>query len=122
MSASTTPGEPPTRVFHLTTPEGWRAATDLGRVEPESLAVEGFVHCSTAAQLAGTIERHFGAAMELVIVELATEVAREVRWEESRPSELYPHLYRPIVAADVTGIHRWRRASDGSVTLSEDLR
>lgn len=121
-----TEGAPPhgqsTRVFHLATPDGWQAATEIGRIEPASLTAEGFVHCSTVEQLTGTIERHFGAADELVIVELDPAVAGELRWEESRPGERYPHLYRPIIATDVTGIHHWHRPVDGSVELPEGLR
>lgn len=109
------------RVFHLATPEEWTAASEVGRIEPRSLATEGFVHCSTVEQLTGTIERHFGTADELIVVELAPAIADELRWEESRPGERYPHLYRPVVATDVTGIHHWRRPSDGRVDILRQL-
>lgn len=105
------------RVFHLTTPQEWADACEVGRIEPRSLATEGFVHCSTVEQLTGTIERHFGTADELVVVELDPTLAGELRWEESRPGERYPHLYRPLVATDVTGIHHWRRSPDGRVEI-----
>lgn len=121
MTEGLLPDGDATRVFHLATPDGWRDAMAIGQIVPQSLAAEGFVHCSTAEQLTGTIERHFGSADELVIVELDPAVAGELRWEESRPGERYPHLYRAIAATDVKGIHHWRRALDGSVVLPEEL-
>lgn len=98
-------------MFHLATPSAWDAALAAGRIEPPSLADEGFVHCSTAEQLAGTIERHFADAVGLVLVELAPEVAPELRWEEGRPGVRYPHLYRGIEAVDVLGVHHWHRST-----------
>jgi uncharacterized protein (DUF952 family) len=110
------------RVFHLATVADWEAAQRSGQIVPASLQDEGFVHCSTTSQLAGTIDRHFTDAHELVLVELSPEVGEELRWEESRPGEAYPHLYRAIAAIDVAGVHRWRRASDGSTHLPDPLR
>ena len=60
----------PPRVFHLTTPAGWAEARRGGRVVPPGFADEGFVHCSTLTQLAGTIERHFAGVDELVVLRL----------------------------------------------------
>jgi uncharacterized protein (DUF952 family) len=114
--------EPAARVFHLATIEDWEAAQRSGLIAPASLEDEGFVHCSTAAQLAGTIDRHFAGADALVLVELSAHVGEELRWEQSRPGEAYPHLYRAIAAIDVAGVHRWRRASDGSTHLPDPLR
>jgi uncharacterized protein (DUF952 family) len=97
-------------VFHLTTPAEWAAAQQAGEVVPAGFAAEGFVHCSTGAQLASTIERHFGGHDELVLLRLDQgAIAPEVRWEEGRPGELFPHVYRPLRLADVVEAISWRR-------------
>jgi uncharacterized protein (DUF952 family) len=108
------------RLFHLATDAQWDAALACGELRPASLAAEGFVHCSITTQLVGTIERHFDGVDELCLVELAPDLP-DLRWEESRPGELYPHLYRPIGAADVVGVHRWRRSADGTVELPQTV-
>lgn len=97
-------------VFHLTTAAAWEAAQAPGELRPPSLASEGFVHCSTSAQLAGTISRHFAAARELLLLRLDLErLGHELVWEEARPGEVYPHLYRGIAVDDVAEVVPWRR-------------
>ena len=101
----------PDAIFHLTTPDEWAVAQDTGSVVPAGFAAEGFVHCSTGAQLAGTIERHFAGQPELVLLRLhPNEVEADLRWEEGRPGEHYPHVYRPLRLADVADVLSWRRA------------
>lgn len=95
-------------VYHLATPAGWERAQ--ARREPVSADPDGFVHCSTQEQLMGTIERHFGGVDELVLLRLDTDaLGDDLRWEESRPGELYPHLYRPLFLDDVVEVVWWRR-------------
>lgn len=98
-------------IFHLATPAEWTAAQASGSVAPPSLATEGFVHCSTGAQLDDTITRHFAGAEELVLLRLRhDDVSDALRWEESRPGEAFPHVYRAIRLDEVVEIVPWRRA------------
>jgi uncharacterized protein (DUF952 family) len=86
-----------TDVLHVTTPAAWEAAQATGELRPESLTTEGFVHCSTRGQLAGTLARHFAGTGELLVLVLdVARVSSLLRWEESRPGEEYPHLYGPL--------------------------
>ena len=101
---------PDDAVFHLTTPQGWAEAQTAGEVVPPGFADEGFVHCSTGAQLAGTIERHFAGQDELVLLRLHVDALEpDLRWEEGRPGVVFPHVYRPLVLADVAEPISWRR-------------
>lgn len=95
-------------IFHLATPIAWATARELGSVAPPSLATEGFVHCSTREQLAGTIARHFAGVDELVLLRLHEDrLGPDLRWEESRPGERYPHLYRAIALDEVAEAIPW---------------
>jgi uncharacterized protein (DUF952 family) len=97
-------------VFHLATPEEWAAAQATGRVAPASLAAEGFVHCSTAEQLDDTIGRHFGGVDALVLLRLRRDgLGEALRWEESRPGEAFPHVYRAISLDEVAEVLPWHR-------------
>ena len=64
--------------------------------------VDGYVHLSTAAQVTETAAKHFAGESDLVLVALDAEALGEaLRWEPSRGGDLFPHLYRPLRAADV---------------------
>jgi uncharacterized protein (DUF952 family) len=57
---------------------------------------EGFIHCSTAAQVEASGRRHFAGQTGLVVLEIDPEKLRwELRWEKSGGDE-YPHLYGPL--------------------------
>jgi uncharacterized protein (DUF952 family) len=57
---------------------------------------EGFIHCSTAAQVESSGRRHFAGQAGLVVLEIDPEKLRwELRWEDSH-GEAFPHLYGPL--------------------------
>lgn len=92
-------------VLHVTTPEAWVVAQAAGEVRPPSLAAEGFVHCSTRAQLAATLDRHYrGAGPLVVLVVDAGALAADLRWEESHPGEHFPHVYAPLPTTAVLAV------------------
>ena len=97
-------------LFHLIPPAAWADAQGVGEVAPPSLAAEGFVHCSTGLQVPATIERHYPGEDELVLLRLDPDaVADDLRWEEGRPGELFPHVYRALRPADIAAVVTWRR-------------
>lgn len=58
---------------------------------------DGFIHLSTASQLAGTVARHFAGQRDLVLVRLeAASLGEALRYEPSRGGALFPHLYGPL--------------------------
>jgi uncharacterized protein (DUF952 family) len=92
-------------ILHIATPSEWAAARRTGQVAPPSLGTEGFVHCSTRDQLAGTLERHFAGAGPLVLLTLdEAAIAGDLRWEEGLPGEDFPHVYAPIPVATVVAV------------------
>jgi uncharacterized protein (DUF952 family) len=98
-----------TDIFHLATLDEWATAQAYGTVTA-TVATEGFVHCSTPGQLAGTIARHFAGVDRLVLLRLdAGALGESLVWEEGRPGEVFPHLYRPIAVAEVLEALPWRR-------------
>lgn len=77
----------------------WQAAEAAGRFDGAPVDTQdGFIHFSTAAQLAETAARHFAGQDDLRLV--AVRVARldpaRLRWEPSRGGDLFPHLYGPL--------------------------
>lgn len=81
----------------------WNALRDAGETlgAPIDLA-DGFIHFSTAAQVAETAARHFAGESDLVLVALdADRLGPALKWEPSRGGALFPHLYRKMTMTDV---------------------
>jgi uncharacterized protein (DUF952 family) len=63
---------------------------------------DGYIHFSTAAQVAETAEKYFGTESDLVLVAFnADALGADLRWEPSRGGALFPHLYRALHLSDV---------------------
>lgn len=63
---------------------------------------DGYVHISTAEQVAETAARHFAGEDGLVLLALDSDALGEaLKWEPSRGGALFPHLYRRLRLADV---------------------
>ncbi|MEM8789427.1 MAG: DUF952 domain-containing protein [Pseudomonadota bacterium] len=62
---------------------------------------DGFIHFSTAGQVAETAAKHFAGADGLMLLALEADALDALRWEPSRGGQDFPHLYRPLEAADV---------------------
>ena len=84
---------------------------------PVDLA-DGFIHLSTADQLVGTLDKHFGGqdGLHLAAVDLA-QLGDLVKWEVSRGGALFPHVYGTLPLTAVLAHGPLARTSDGSVVL-----
>ena len=85
----------------------WRAADSAGqfRGTPDD-ARDGFIHFSTAAQLAETASKHFAGQSGLVLVAVEGDALGSwLKWERSRGGDLFPHLYGTLPLHAV----RWAR-------------
>lgn len=90
-------------VFHITLPEKWAADKDF--YAAESLATEGFIHCSFASQLDGVLERYYRGFERVVILEIDPgKLTSKLLAEPSTNDEIYPHIYGPINTDAVVGV------------------
>lgn len=84
---------------------------------PVDLA-DGYIHLSTAAQLAGTVDKHFAGQGDLHVAAVDLGAFGEsLRWEPARGGELFPHLYGPLLLETVVAYGPLERDEDGSVRL-----
>ncbi|MGZ4716147.1 MAG: DUF952 domain-containing protein [Acidimicrobiales bacterium] len=105
-------------IFHITTVGEWRDALEAGRYTAPSLADEGFIHASTAEQVAGTAQRYYREVPDLVLLVIDRDaVAAEIRWEESRPGEPYPHIYGELEPSAVVRVVPFGPEPDGSYVV-----
>ena len=86
-------------IFHLISHQGFDAQSDSEFILDDANLAAGFIHCCTAEQLPGVIERYFpGDNSNLLVVELSPDALTEdLKWEPATDSDgLFPHVYGPI--------------------------
>ena len=77
----------------------WDAAVRAGiyRGSPVDLR-DGYIHFSTADQVAETAAKHFAGQVDLVLVAIdADALGSDLKWEASRGGALFPHLYADLL-------------------------
>jgi len=110
-------------IYKVADEEVWRAAepagTYLGSADD---ARDGFIHLSTAAQLPGTLSKHFAGQHGLVLIAVdAPALGDKLAWEPSRGGDLFPHLYGPLPVEAVLWTQPLRLGADGTHVLPPDL-
>lgn len=109
------------RIYKISPASAWREAERQGvyRGSADDLR-DGFVHFSTAAQVAETAERHFSGQTGLFLIEVDADVLGDsLRWEPSRNDEMFPHLYGELDLGAVTAVLSLRARSDGTHDIPE---
>ena len=103
-----------TTIYKICERTAWRLAEQIGTYRGSAAdARDGFIHFSTAAQLAGTLAKHFAGRRELLLVAVdAGALGEALKWEPSRGGELFPHLY---AALPLTAV-RWTKAVPDEVS------
>ena len=93
----------------------WREAEKAGRFAGSPVDLrDGFIHFSTAAQVAETAARHFAGALDLVLVQVdAARLGAALKWEPSRGGALFPHLYGDLDLAAVRKVEPLPLGPDG---------
>jgi uncharacterized protein (DUF952 family) len=96
-------------IFHITDSATWetsqRQGFHTGSTRGVDLAEEGYIHCSTAEQWPGVIERFYAGASDLVLLHIDEQFLTSPLVYEQLPGapEPFPHIYGPInLAAVVT--------------------
>jgi Uncharacterized protein conserved in bacteria len=91
-------GTEETIIYHITAKQEWETALQQGFYEAASLAVEGFIHCSKAEQVAGVLERYFKGRHHLVKLVIDTNKLTSKLQYDFSPSvnEKFPHIYGPV--------------------------
>ena len=93
----------------------WRAAVAEGVFTgaPVDLA-DGYIHFSTAGQVAETAAKHFAGQENLLLIAVEEgALGAALRYELSRGGALFPHLYAPLALAAVRWFARLPLGADG---------
>lgn len=93
-------------ILHITSRAAWEDAQQRGDYRAESLETEGFIHCSTPAQVLPVAENYYKgqSGLILLIIEPAL-LSSALKWESPSGGtpppgvpvgDPFPHIYGPV--------------------------
>ena len=100
-------------IYHLVLRSVWEENPDQP-YRPDSLASEGFIHCSFAPQVAASANRFYAEAADLLLLHIDAERLSNLLREEARGTgEIFPHIYGPLHRDAVESVEALTRGPDG---------
>ncbi|RYE38222.1 MAG: DUF952 domain-containing protein, partial [Hyphomicrobiales bacterium] len=108
-------------IYKICPASAWREAERQGVYRGSADdARDGFIHFSTAAQVAATAAKYFKGQTALFLVTVdADALGNDLRWEPARGGDLFPHLYGELDISAVLSVIDLPMRSDGSHTIPE---
>jgi uncharacterized protein (DUF952 family) len=108
-------------IYKVCQRETWSMAEQAGSYAGSEVdRRDGFIHFSTAAQLAGTMAKHFARQRDLLLVAVdADALGSALKWEPSRGGDLFPHLYAALPLTAVRWTQPLPEEVDGERALPE---
>ncbi|HEU4328018.1 MAG TPA: DUF952 domain-containing protein [Roseiflexaceae bacterium] len=110
-------------ILHIIPHADWRRAQAEGLYRAGSLESEGFIHCSTPAQVLAAAGAHFRnvGGLALLVID-PTRVAAPIVYEDSYGSgQEYPHIYGPLNLDAVEHVLDFPVRPDGGFDLPAEL-
>ena len=110
-------------IFHMCARTEWRAAETAGIYQGSSQdAADGFIHFSTAGQVAVSAAKHRAGQDGLVLLSVDPGALGDaLKWEPSRGGALFPHLYGPLPLAAVVRVDDLVLGPDGYHVFPADV-
>lgn len=102
-------------IFHILPADEWQKAKENGVYKPNSLEAEGFIHCSTRAQVIQTANNYFKGQSNLMLLWIdAEKVHFTIRYEDLMgEGKLFPHLYGQLNLDAVVRASTFNSGEDG---------
>ena len=114
-------------IFHITSRTAWDEAQKCGDYRAESLTAEGFIHCSTLAQVLPVANNFYKGQSELILLEIEPALlSSTLKWEPPSGGtpppgvavgDMFPHIYGPINLDAVIRIVDLASKPDGTFDL-----
>src|ERR1700736_3589564 len=102
-------------IYHMCPAETWQEAVRTGGYHGTADdRRDGFIHFSTAEQIAESARRHRAGQAGLLLWGVdPARLGDRLKWEPSRGGALFPHLYGPLAPAEVARIEPLPLGPDG---------
>ena len=108
-------------IYKICPASAWREAERQGVFHGSPVDLnDGYIHFSTASQVAETARKHFFGQTGLFLIAVdADALGESLRWERSRNDDLFPHLYGELDIGMVTAVLSMHARSDGYHDIPE---
>jgi uncharacterized protein (DUF952 family) len=106
-------------ILHICPRDVWTAAQAAGTYEGDTLASQGYIHCSTPELVHVPATLRFRGRRDLILLEIdESRLPVAVTWEQGDPpapdGRLFPHLYSALPVGAVIAVHDYPPNADGS--------
>jgi uncharacterized protein (DUF952 family) len=106
-------------ILHICTRDEWAEAQATGIYSADSLATQGFIHCSTEEQVHVPATALFQGRQDMLLLEVdESRLPTPIVWEEGDPPHpdgwIFPHLYAPLPVNAVVATRAYVPDPDGS--------
>lgn len=110
-------------IYHIVSKTDWQAAENAETYQGDTLAAEGFIHCSTIVQVTEVAGRMFHGRTDLLILSIDPEkLSAPLKYEDGGDGRLFPHIYGPLEKEAVISVTEFPPQPDGTFSLPEDLK
>ena len=101
-------------ILHICRAADWGEAQTRGEYRAGSLSAEGFIHCSTSAQVIKTANRFYAGQRDLVLLVIDADRVSAAVKREAADGDWFPHVYGPLNLDAVTQALPFPPAADGT--------
>ncbi len=110
-------------ILHITTRAAWDTAVTQNEYRDASLETEGFIHCSTVAQVLGPANAFYRGQKGLVLLGIDPALLDvPVVYEDCyETGQAFPHIYGPLPVTAVIQIFSFPPNPDGTFSLPPEL-
>lgn len=103
-------------IYHMTPATAWQAVAGADCYVADSLATEGFIHCTGEPELLVAVANRFYRTIpgDFVILCIEpTQLQAELRWEAA-DGQLFPHLYGGLNCTAISHVIPFPRDAAGN--------
>lgn len=109
-------------ILHIADRTAWEAAQQPGTYRHASLETEGFIHCSTPAQIVWVANSFMTGQTGLVLLGIESDrLSSELRYDWVEGVGQFPHVYGPINLDAVVQVMPFEPNLDGKFTLPDEI-
>ena len=106
-------------ILHICPRARWEEALAEGVYAGDTLATQGYIHCSTAEQVHAPATLRFRGRTDLLLLQIAEDrLPIPVTWEDGDPPHpdgtLFPHLYAALPISAVVAVTEYQPDEDGT--------